>query len=85
MNKIYKYFLQPGDNLLDLPIGHETLSFQQQGSEFCLWVLVDPNAEMRKRAFRIFGTGHPLPNVPQRFVGTVQCGPLVFHCFEGLL
>jgi hypothetical protein len=55
-----------------------------------LWAIVDPDAEIKKRAFRVFGTGHLLPtygameHVHGTFVGTYQLadGDLVLHLFS---
>lgn len=47
-----------------------------------LWALAGA-APMRPRTFRVFGTGHPLPD-DVAFVGTaiVPGGELVWHLFE---
>lgn len=66
-----------------IPEGGEILSAQDQSRTICVWALVDPEAALKPRDIRIFGTGSLL-NVPERakFIGTVQQGPFVWHVFE---
>jgi hypothetical protein len=50
-----------------------------------MWALVGDTTDAELRTFRIFGTGHPVPDDANlAFVGTVQVhnGQLVFHVFE---
>jgi hypothetical protein len=50
-----------------------------------LWTVVNgDNNGVIERQFRVFGTGHPLPDEPMRHVGTTVAagGALVWHCFE---
>lgn len=48
-----------------------------------IWVTVDTAAPKVTRVFRVFGTGHPIPDdwLP---VGTCFDGPFVWHVFERL-
>lgn len=86
MRTVYKYPLLPiGDNIvLSLPAGATVLSVQVQHGEPCVWALVDTDAPLVKRSFRLAGTGHPLPNAPLAHLGTFQLegGSLVFHLLE---
>jgi hypothetical protein len=45
---------------------------------------VDPGAKTYPRTFRVYGTGHNLPDDPGQYVGTFQIHNegLVFHVFE---
>ena len=83
MKIIWKYVLQP-ECKLEIPKGAELLSVHEQGEDICLWVLVDPTAEKEVRRFRGFGTGHDIPDMTLKFVGTAHLhgGGLVFHVFE---
>ena len=84
---IYKYPLtQPeGDDVVvEMPEGARVLSVQVQRHIPCIWALVDPEKQLEKRRFRIYGTGQrtSLPDAP--YIGTVQLldGRLVYHLFE---
>jgi hypothetical protein len=87
MNTIFKYTLKP-EIELELPENAELLSVGAQGDEAVLWARVDPDAPKVNRHFRVFGTGHPMPDdVELEYVGTIQfshgaCAGLVFHAFE---
>lgn len=80
---IWKFTLQPYC-ILDMPKGAQVLSVREQGSEICLWAMVDPSAEKEPRRFLGFGTGHDLPEGDLSFVGTAHLasGAMVFHVFE---
>jgi len=67
-----------------MPAGAEVLCVQTQNETACLWAMVDPDEPLLKRSFCIYGTGHPVPNASQKYIGTYQIkgGALVFHCFE---
>lgn len=88
--RIWKYQLHTTDTQnLTMPVGAEILTVQTQNGP-CLWVLVDPDAEMEKRTIETFGTGHAIPDTPvgeRKYIGTYQLhnGALVFHVFELVL
>jgi hypothetical protein len=73
---------------LQLPAGAEVLSVgpprDGEDKPLDLWALVDPEAPLEARTFRIYGTGHDVPDFYGLFVGTVQLygGSLIFHVFE---
>jgi len=82
---IWKYPLVIDDSqTLDLPVGARVLSVQFQREILWCWALVDPHASIRPRVICMYGTGHPVPVVHGRFIGTVQQfnGNLVWHVFE---
>lgn len=82
---IWKFPLETTDiQGIEMPMGADILSVQVQNKSICLWALCDPSAEKKKRYFLIFGTGNPVPDANQKFIGTVQMisGELVFHVFE---
>ena len=83
MKTIWKYEVNPYSEQR-LPKGAEVLSVQVQKDKPCIWVLVDPSNEKELRVFRVYGTGHELPDNPGKFIGTFQLfdGDLVFHVFE---
>ena len=86
MATIYKYKLQPGRTVLDLPDGAKVLTVQMQGDDACLWALVEPHKPTGSRFFDVYGTGHPAPADPGDYVATFQqrnaWGALVFHVFD---
>jgi hypothetical protein len=67
-----------------MPHGAKLLAVQEQRGEAQLWALVDPGAKTYPRSFRVYGTGHDMPDDPGQYVGTFQiCGcAMVFHVFE---
>ena len=74
-----------GEFTTAMPEGAAILSVQLQGDHPQIWVLVpDTNAPTVDRTFAWYGTGHPLPAAPGKFIASVQCcgGALVFHLFE---
>lgn len=91
MNTIWKYNLydyiqaEGGINTrieIVMPQGAFPLAVQDQKGQPCLWALVDPATEYTvTRVFYIVGTGMDVPDEAERYVGTWQSGPFVFHLF----
>jgi hypothetical protein len=83
---IWKFQLETTDiQQIEMPADAEILTIQTQDDKPCIWALVSADAPIRKVAFEIFGTGHPVPkNGKRKYIGTYQLsgGALVFHCFE---
>lgn len=89
---IYKYPLDldgPDIKEIRMPVGANVLSVQVQRDAVCLWALVPTDTAAlvdieETRRFLMIGTGHRLPERPDRFIGTVQLvgGALVLHVFE---
>jgi hypothetical protein len=67
-----------------LPEGAEELSAQwQDGAGIVLWALCNPEHKMEVRRYLIYGTGWTIPDMPGRYVGTVQAPDgLVWHVFK---
>ena len=85
--KVFKYKMEIQEYMyLSLPKGAQILSVQEQFQRVCIWALVDPDAILEMRCFRLAGTGHEIaePQERLRFIGTFQMhgGVLVFHLFE---
>jgi len=83
--RIWKYPLRVTDSqTITIPKGSEILSVQEQAGNPTLWVLVDDRlVTYSRRTFRIYGTGHALPEDPGKFIGTVQLNNArVWHVFE---
>lgn len=70
-----------------MPDGAELLSVANQNGNLCLWAIVDPSKERRRRYIEIIGTGNPMPTdmgVDRKFIGTAVVNPFVWHVFERL-
>lgn len=85
MRIVYKYQVDAeGIISVPLPRGATPLYFGMQGSQLCLWALVDleqPIAEMFR--FRMAGTGHLIePQHAGRHINTLQHQGFVFHFFH---
>lgn len=83
--RIWKWTLDVTDHqVVMLPAGAKLLSVQMQGELPQLWALCDEDAPPHPRGIAIYGTGHPLPEKPGEFLGTLQMldGALVWHAFE---
>ena len=69
-----------------MPDSSEILSVGPQDDTVCLWAKVVSGAAKSGRKIHIFGTGHPLPDIPSmKFIGTVALfrDSLIFHVFDG--
>ena len=86
MKTIYKYEMPIVDTFcLSLPKDAQILTFQNQRGEPCIWVEVKTENSLEERTFRVFGTGHEIPeNLHLTFIGTIQQETLrlVWHLFE---
>lgn len=85
MRTIYK-FPVPVDDVLHkhaMPTKAVIRHVAQQGYQPCIWAEVDTDAPLVERSFRVFGTGHAIPD-GFAFVGTAFDGPFVWHVFEKL-
>ncbi len=81
---IWKFPVDVGRCTLLMPTGAEILSVQVQRGEAQMWALVDANKPSEAREFAAYGTGHPMPSDPGKFIDTFQVagGDLIFHLFE---
>jgi hypothetical protein len=89
MKTIHKFPLSVDDTVtIAMPAGAQILSVQVQRGTPCLWALVSPFDFIDNRVFRIYGTGQPIDDKADgflgthTFVGTIQLDDLVFHVFE---
>lgn len=85
MKNIYKYALEPGSNVLYLPVGSEILSAINQREEVVLYALV-PRAydgTLLRWRVRVAPTGDMGHYSVDTFVGTVALagGDLIYHVF----
>lgn len=84
MKVIFKYkLILDGSQIIDMPPG-EILCVQLQKGDPFIWALVDEKAAHVKREIEIFGTGHDMPPVTRKYIGTFQQDGFVWHVFERL-
>jgi hypothetical protein len=84
MQTIHKYpFTSLGSFTLELPEDFLSLSVEVQNGVPCLWALVNTGKPKRVYRFRVFGTGHPIPDVLGGcdHIATFQMPPYVWHLF----
>lgn len=71
---------------LSMPVGARILSCGTQGSDLCVWALVNPDEpKIEERTIMIYGTGSGIAGAKKlRMIGTVQqhTTGLVWHIFE---
>ena len=81
---VYKWTLTPGVCEIEMPDGADILTVQAQHAEPVLWALVNPDAPVARRTFRVIGTGHDIGPGEHTYIGTLQlqAGALVIHVFE---
>lgn len=85
MLTIWKYEIEATDRqTVSIPKDAQFLSIQVQRQSICMWFLVNPKKPPVDRVFTVYGTGHHVPAVPGKYLGTFQLmgGSLVFHAFE---
>lgn len=87
MKTIYKYPLSLAGGEVKMPDNAMILSVAVQGEEsLYIWAEVDTAEEIVTRTFAVYGTGWPLTSkfndTPHHFIGTVICGPYVWHIYE---
>lgn len=90
MKTIHKYQVPVEDRFsLRLPKDAVILSFQCQNEVLCIWAIVETEHINEDRKFRLYGTGHPIADIPKdadlHYIGTTQqtqMPPLVWHLFE---
>lgn len=86
MKTIWKYPVPAIDAFsITMPAGAQFLAVQAQHENAQSWWLVDDDALLKRRYFRVHGTGHEVYSPGAlTFLGTFQLndGELVFHLFE---
>lgn len=82
MRSIFRYTLPVDDDVHTLTLSGEIVHVaSRQHAVVEVWALHGDGVPADRR-FRIVGTGHRLPDVPVRHVGTVLDGPFVWHLLE---
>mgnify|MGYP000302406813 CR=1 FL=1 len=64
--------------------GAKVLTAREQRHAVCIWAEVDPTRDSELRHFRVYGTGHRMPDEPGTYVGTAMPfgGAEVYHVYE---
>ena len=86
--RIWKFDLRIDDlQIVEMPLGAQLLTVQEQGGWPRLWALCDESAPIRPRRIAMYGTGRPINEHPGIYIATfqIECGELVFHAFEELV
>jgi hypothetical protein len=84
---IYKFNIEPDEQVIALPEGAEILTAQVQHGEPKLWALVEPSAKDEARYIWVIGTGWH-KEIPEGrkldYISTFQLreGRLIYHVFE---
>lgn len=71
---------------IKMPLNAQILHLDVQRDIPAIWALVDSDLELETRKFYLYGTGHRVPDRPQKYVGSflMYDGQIVFHLFEAL-
>lgn len=87
MKTIYKYKLSLESDIvfINMPMDAFVIHVDIQHGDVYLWAMVDTDAAMERRIFRVIGTGHPAEDVGlTQHIGSflVLNGTYVFHIFD---
>lgn len=86
MRSIWKFNLQSGKNMFNIPKGYKVLSVAEQSDNIVLYCLVNPRVEKETVSFAVFGTGWELHDGVEdlEFIGTVSTHDQYFmwHVFK---
>jgi len=67
-----------------MPNGAKILHVAEQAGLVCIWAQCDPDAPDVPREIMAYGTGHPMPDHPGRYIGSFMLGggEFIFHAYE---
>lgn len=88
MRNVLKYAVEVDDqeHVIALPGAGRVVHVGEQDGHVVVWVEVTEGGGLGGTTLRlrVFGTGHPIPDVPDpyRHVGTAFVGPFVRHVYE---
>jgi len=80
MKAIYKYTVDKDPTFISIPKGAKIVHVDKQRDSACFWAIVDTEARMENRIFRVVGTGWDISGY--YYIGTYQDGPFVWHIVE---
>lgn len=84
MKTIHKFVIDPQDDepvVVELPINHQILYVDAQFDQVCMWVQLNPALQLQPHLFKIFGTGHWVPD-HATYIGSTQISPFVWHLYK---
>lgn len=82
---IWKFPLENSDEQwIEMPCAAKILhiAIDPKIEKICLWAEVRTTAPKMQVGIRIIGTGHPMPDDAEQFLGTVIEGPYVWHFYR---
>lgn len=79
---IWKFQLSLSGDPIEMPEGAEIVFVGQQFGDPMVWAIVDPNAKTVDRMLVVRGTGWEWSS-DERYLGSVQIPPFVWHVFDG--
>lgn len=84
MKTIWKYILNPKNNIIEMPEGSTILCADSQLDEVCIWVEVNPKNKLVERELLVVGTGHEIKNNNVKYIGTAKImqETIILHVFE---
>ena len=83
--KIFKYELNLGETVLEMPEPAKILSVQAQNNKPVLYVLIDEEESLVKKRIRVVATGQAADLFDAgKYIGTIMLdgGNFVLHAFE---
>lgn len=87
MKTIYKYpldpmFLYPDDQMaIQAPMNAKFLHIHTQGETPQLWAEVDTELPLTAYTIAVVGTGEPIPEGFNQYLGTLHAGSYVWHYY----
>lgn len=84
---VYKYEIDVGGSIIDMPHGAKILHVAAQGDRLFVWALVNAEHPDVEHMFFVAGTGHHLPAIAHKlaYIGTVHTpSGFVLHAFGGV-
>lgn len=84
MKRIVSYDLEYGANVIDVPVGAQTLSVGLNDGVLSVWVFIDTACFLEKRKLIVVATGHTLGDdvLPGQFIGRIDVADGVLHVFD---
>jgi hypothetical protein len=85
MRTVHKYPVRFCQSRISMPEGAEIIRFSAQRNELCIWAVVDTTKPEKNRHFEVVGTGHEIGFEYNKYVGSCDQGPYIWHLFENTL
>ena len=83
MLTIHKFELEITDvQTIGMRADAKILHVDNQNGTLCIWALLSTSDVITERRFYIFGTGHQVPRIGLKHIGSVLMDEFVWHVFE---